>query len=101
MMSYNTRTTTDHTKIRKWVEERKGRPACIKGVGEKGSTGILRIHFTGSAERGLEDIEWEAFFRKFDKEKLVFAYQEKRIDGELSRFNEISPILDPANELRT
>ncbi len=83
------RKTTDHEEIRIWVEERNGKPACIRGVGEKSATGLLRIHFPGGVEEDLEVLEWETFFEKFDQEKLIFVYLDKRIDGELSRYNDI------------
>lgn len=42
-------TTTDHEEIRRWAEERGGRPASVKGT-EHGreKAGILRINFPGS-----------------------------------------------------
>lgn len=36
-MSSLSNTTTDHETIRKWVEERKGKPAQIEGTGNKNS----------------------------------------------------------------
>ena len=38
-------TTTDHDKIRNWVEQPKGRPAIVKGTEGKDNEGILRIEF--------------------------------------------------------
>lgn len=88
-MSNESRTTTDHDKIKKWVEERKGKPACVKGTGNKNDKGLLRINFPGGAEDNLENISWEDFFEKFDKEKLAFLYQDKKSDGEMSTFNKL------------
>ena len=78
------KTTTDHTVIREWAEARGGHPATVAATGD-GEAGILRIDFDPPDE-GLKRITWNAFFEKFDKEKLVFLYQEKTKDGSISRF---------------
>ena len=84
--------TTDHDTIRKWVEERDGKPARVKGTGNKGKedesrTGLLRIDFPGGEEEKMETIEWEEFFREFEENNLAFLYQEETKDGGDSRFN--------------
>ena len=72
------KTTTDHNEIRRWVEERGGFPACVKGTGDKNDPGLLRIDYPGfSGEQRLEKISWEEFFTKFDSEKLAFLYQDE------------------------
>jgi hypothetical protein len=79
--------TTDHNEIRKWVEERNGKPASVVGT-EKGGeeAGLLRIDFPGYSGKGsLEEISWDEFFRKFDESNLAFLYQEE-IEGKESRF---------------
>lgn len=76
-------TTTDHDKIRKWVEARDGHPARVKGAKDGG---ILRIDF-GKPEENLEEIDWDEFFEIFDKNGLQFLYQEKTKDGKTSRFS--------------
>ena len=48
-------TTTDHNKIRKWVEERDGVPATVRETEQDGHAGILRIDF-GPREERLEEI---------------------------------------------
>jgi hypothetical protein len=89
MASSDTKTTTDHDQIRRWVEERGGRPARVKGT-ERGpdDPGLLRIDFPeqGDDER-LEPIPWEEFFEKFEENDLAFLHQERTADGEPSRFN--------------
>ena len=78
--------TTDHQKIREWVEERGGFPATVKATAEDDEPGILRIDFPGySGEDTLERISWEDFFEKFDESDLAFLYQEE-LDGDESRF---------------
>ena len=49
--SASSKTTTDHEQIRKWAEERNGRPAVVRTRKEQG--GILRIDF-GEPEEAFE-----------------------------------------------
>ena len=86
-MSGQSQTTRDHDTIRKWVEERGGHPATVRGTEGGDEAGVLRIDFPGySGEGSLEHISWEDFFRKFDQENLVFLYQDETRDGKESRF---------------
>jgi glutathione synthase/RimK-type ligase-like ATP-grasp enzyme len=86
--------TTDHEQIRQWVEERGGHPAAVKRTrGSRGrgdDTGILRIDFPGySGQSTLEEISWDEFFEKFDRENLAFLYQDQTARGQKSNFNKI------------
>jgi hypothetical protein len=86
-MAGESRTTTDHNTIRKWVEERGGKPATVKNTEKGGEAGLLRVDFPGySGEGSLEDISWDEFFRKFDEKNLAFLYQDKTEGGQESRF---------------
>ena len=78
--------TTDHETIRRWAEARGGRPAAVRGTGGGDDPGILRIDFEGTEPEGLERIEWDEFFDKFEESKLAFLYQEETEGGETSRF---------------
>jgi hypothetical protein len=81
------KTTTNHKEIRKWVEDRGGHPATVKRTGNQDEPGILRIDFPGySGEQSLEEISWDAFFEKFEESNLAFVYQEQTADGQPSRF---------------
>ncbi|HEX8523374.1 MAG TPA: hypothetical protein VF669_14060 [Tepidisphaeraceae bacterium] len=72
-------TTTDHEEIRKWVEERGGHPACVRGTGDSEDVGLLRIDYPGySGEDKLQEITWEEFFEKFEESKLAFLYQDEK-----------------------
>ena len=83
--------TTDHAKIRSWVEERGGRPAAVKGTGGGSDPGVLRIDFPGyTGDESLKPITWEEFFEKFEKEKLAFLYQEETKEGNESRFSKLT-----------
>ena len=85
-MSDNTsKTTVNHDEIRKWAEERDGKPSIVKSTGKNGG-GLLRINFPGYAEDNLEEISWDEFFEIFDENNLDFLYQENTKDGSTSRF---------------
>ncbi len=80
------RTTTDHEIIRKWANDRQGRPATVKATGDDGHAGVLRIDF-GPRDERLDDIGWDEFFQKFDESDLAFLYQDRTKDGKVSRFH--------------
>jgi hypothetical protein len=86
------RTITDHDEIRRWAEERGGRPAQVAttaGAGE-GETGIIRIDFPGfSGEGSLEEISWDEWFRKFDESGLALVVQDRTRGGAKSNFNKL------------
>jgi hypothetical protein len=83
-------TTTDHQTIRRWVEERGGRPASVKSTAGADDVGVLRIDFPGySGEQSLEPISWEALFEKVDEKQLAFVYQDETSSGEESRFSKL------------
>lgn len=86
--SSETRTTTDHDEIRRWVEDHGGTPVSVRGTEGSGEdAGVLRIDFPGGAGQDrLEPISWDEWFAKFDEEKLAFLYQERRADGGDSTF---------------
>lgn len=85
-MAGESKTTADHDEIKKWVEERGGKPAIVQGTGNNGD-GVLRIDFPGYSGAGsLEQISWDQFFEIFDKNNLKFLYQEHLETGEESRF---------------
>ncbi|MBB5275758.1 hypothetical protein HNR26_001806 [Rhizobium rosettiformans] len=75
--------TTNHDEIRRWIEDRQGTPSRVKDSGEGG---ILRVDF-GEPEEALVPIEWDEFFRIFEKSDLAFLHQDKTEDGKLSRFS--------------
>ena len=79
------KTTTDHNEIRKWIEDRKGRPTVVEGTESKDGEGILRVDFQKPNDK-LEEISWDDFFKTFDDRKLAFLHQDKTKDGSTSRF---------------
>jgi hypothetical protein len=87
MAGSESKTTTDHDKIRKWVEEHGGAPATVRGTESNGGPGVLRIDFPGgTGEDQLEHISWDDWFAKFDDSDLAFLYQERKSSGEDSTF---------------
>lgn len=84
------RTTTDHDEIRRWAEERGAKPACVKGTGGKGDTGMIRLDFPGySGNESLREVTWDEFFDKFDENNLALLYQDKTASGQKSNFNKL------------
>lgn len=82
--------STDHDEIREWAEARGAHPACVRGTGGKGDTGMIRLDFPGySGGDSLEEISWDDFFSKFDDQGLALLYQEKTARGQQSNFNKI------------
>jgi hypothetical protein len=79
--------TKNHETIRKWIEERGGRPATVAATAKEEEAGLLRIDFPAySGGETLESLEWRDFFDKFYKNDLTFLYQDKTETGETSRF---------------
>jgi hypothetical protein len=77
------RSTTNHDEIRRWIEERQGRPARVK---DSGQGGILRVDFR-KPDESLSELSWDEFFQIFDDNDLAFLHQDKTSDGKTSRFN--------------
>jgi hypothetical protein len=82
--------TTDHDRIREWVEERDGQPARVRGTGDADDVGLLRIDFPGyTGAESLQPISWDEFFDKFDERKLAFLHRHQSKDGGQSYFNKL------------
>ena len=84
------KTTTNQHEIRRWVDERGGRPARVKDTGDGDDPGILRIDFPGVGDDdALEEIPWNEWFDAFEENRLAFVYQEETNEGEESRFSKL------------
>jgi hypothetical protein len=86
------RTTRDHDEIRRWAEARGAVPAEVKGTERGGEAGIIRFEFPQAPNRNdskLEEISWDEFFEKFDRNNLELVYQEKTAEGQKSNFNKL------------
>src|SRR5690348_15225857 len=77
---YEAKRTRDHKAIRRWADERRGRPAMVEG------TQILRFDF-GEPDEKLAQVSWDEFFRVFDDRDLEFLHQDHTHDGKIGRFN--------------
>lgn len=76
----STKTTTDHDMIRRWAEERGGRPAAVVSPMPEQTAGGLRIDFPDyDSGEVLQEITWAEFFDKFEEQNLVFMYQEEMV----------------------
>lgn len=83
-------TTTEHDTIRRWAEERGGKPSEVIATARGDDVGIIRIDFPGySGEGKLREIPWDDWFKKFDEANLAFAYEEQTADGQRSNFNKL------------
>lgn len=80
----------DHDQIRRWAEERGGTPACIRGTGNKGDIGMLRLDFPGfTGAKSLQPISWDDWFEKFDERNLALLVQDRIGSGQTSNFNKL------------
>ncbi|MYL99630.1 hypothetical protein GR702_17870 [Novosphingobium sp. FGD1] len=77
--------TTDHDEIRKWIEERGGRPTIVAST-DDGKGGLLRVDFAEPDDE-LEEVDWERFFEIFDENDLAFLHQDETAESKQSRFN--------------
>ena len=76
MVAGNVKCTLDHKVIRRWAEERKGKPCRF-----------LHIYFPGFGARGsFARVSWDSFFAEFEDKKLAFIYQERCSSGKPSSF---------------
>lgn len=82
--------TRDHDAIRKWAEERGGKPATVPGTEHGDHLGVLRFDFPGYGGQDLKTVSWEQWFTTFDVRNLIFAYQETKRDGTQSNFFQLT-----------
>jgi hypothetical protein len=85
------RVTTDHDEIRRWAEQRGGKPTAVKGTSRsKKDVGMIRIDFPGYSGAGkLAPISWDEWFEKFDDSNLAMILQEETAKGQKSHFNKL------------
>ncbi|HEY8550852.1 MAG TPA: hypothetical protein VIL35_12920 [Vicinamibacterales bacterium] len=80
----------DHDEIRQWAEARGASPACVKGTGGRGDTGMIRLDFPGySGGESLQRISWDDWFSQFDDNGLALLVQDRTAAGEPSNFNKL------------
>lgn len=89
-MPGRSRYTSNHEEIRRWVQERGGKPATVEGTAPEDRAGVLRIDFPGHGEdERFRHVDWDEWFRKFDENDLVMVVQDETASGMKSRFNKI------------
>jgi hypothetical protein len=77
--------TTNHRKIKEWIEDNGGRPAiiCRADIPSINEDEVgLRISFGGKDDKKLlgaakisKNISWKNFFKLFERKGLAFIYQ--------------------------
>jgi hypothetical protein len=80
------KTTRDHDTIRRWAEQRGGKPSAVADTTSPHDPGLLRLDFDPK-HRKLDVLTWGEFFETFDDSELTFLYQEETTDGKKSRFH--------------
>ncbi len=87
MSESSSKTTTELEVIKKWAEERGGKPSRVKSTADDDGGGVLRIDFPGySGKDSLEEITWEDWYQTFQDRNLEFLYQDQTAGGKESRF---------------
>jgi len=62
----------------------------VKGTGQKGGIGMIRLDFPGyTGAESLQPIEWDEWFQSFDENGLALIVQEKTAHGQRSNFNKL------------
>lgn len=80
--------TIDHGAVRRWAEERGGRPA----VAPLPDGDALEIDFsTYKGEPGSRAISWDEFFARFEAEALALDYDTGQSPAGPSRFYRLVP----------
>ena len=90
MASRTSKVTTDHEQIRRWAEERGGRPAVAIAAARDTEAGSIRIDFPGyGGEGALQEISWAEWFDTFDRNNLAFLHEHTGADGQPSNVNKL------------
>lgn len=79
-------TTTDHDAIRKWAEQKGGKPAAVESTHSSDDAGIIRIMFPdapNSEHDALVEITWDEFFEEFEDRKLALLHEEDSMFSKL------------------
>lgn len=85
-MASESKTTTNHTIIRKWAEAHHGKPSVVESTDNQKGGGLLRIDFPDNKEDNLKEISWDKFFENFDANHLKLLYHEETEDGRESKY---------------
>ena len=84
------RMLTDHRAIRRWAEERRGRPAAVRSPLSDDYIGMIRLDFPGyRGEDSLEEISWDEWFEDFDDRNLALIVYDEAAADELNNFHKL------------
>lgn len=79
--------TTDPDTIQQWAEIRYGKPALLQESGSETDEQRPGIVFPGFNYRtAYSEVSWQELFTQVKNADLVFLYQEKTEDGDLSHY---------------
>ncbi|MBX4215619.1 hypothetical protein KW797_01580 [Candidatus Parcubacteria bacterium] len=83
-----TKVITDYSEIRRFIEERGGEPAIVRGVveDEEMRADILEVAFRDSAKKDLERVSWSEFFDRLERGNLVLVYDDGEEDRKPAEF---------------
>ncbi len=86
MNSHTFQITDNLETIKKWAEERYGKPAFVQGIINEANAGeMMRIKFPGErTQESLKDVSWEVFFDIFEENNFDFLYLQEGPDGNQS-----------------
>ncbi|KAF0957370.1 hypothetical protein [Rhodococcus sp. T7] len=80
-MTIDAHATTDHEKIRRWIQQHGGVPAKVtdEAAEDRQGTERLFVDFTGTEEGPpyLEHVSWDEWFTLFDAHDLAFRLPDK------------------------
>ena len=81
-MAGESKITTDHEEIRRWLESRGGVPVEVMDNPTGTNEGYLQVEFPGY-DRGesARKIDWQTFFQRFEERNLAFQYQDENPRG--------------------
>ncbi len=106
-MAGNSKETTDHEEIKRWAEARGGQPAVIDHPNAQADKRGIRIDFPGKRDDAIKDlthpVSWNEFFRIFDDQQLLLAYDDDPTDEDPAMWYHFEPRVPPpeANEPET
>ncbi len=103
MAGSSSKETTNHGEIRRWAEKRGGQPAVIDHPNALADKRGIRIDFPGKRDDAIKDIthpvSWDEFFRLFEDQQLLLAYDENPTDEDPAMWYRFEPrVLPPEGE---
>lgn len=89
-MNGETKVTTDHDEIRRWAQERNGRPVSVKHDPLNPNGCTIQIDFLYDRfDDNIHEISWDEFFDAFERDEMALVYQTETEGGRMSRFGRI------------